>query len=93
LVSTGNDIAYIAGEHTRMITAEGDTSREIAHFHPAPHSLVWSPDGKRLRFTQMEPPQGTDWMWKISLNRGSPRRVLPEGEHRPHEGSGTWLDG
>ena len=90
---TGKDIAYIDGERIRVTTAEGDTSREIAHFHPAPHSLVWSPDGKRLRFTQMEPSQGTDSMWEIALNGGSPRRVLPEGEHGPHEGSGTWLDG
>jgi hypothetical protein len=61
--------------------------------------LQWFPfagvvaDGKRLRFTQMEPSQRTDSMWEISLKGGSPRRVLPEGEHGPHEGSGTWLDG
>jgi Tol biopolymer transport system component len=66
---------------------------EIMAEEAAPHSLVWSPDGKRLRFTQMEPSQGFDSMWEIALNGGSPKRVLPEGGHGPHEGSGTWLDG
>jgi DNA-binding winged helix-turn-helix (wHTH) protein/Tol biopolymer transport system component len=90
---TGNEIAYIDGERIRITSAEGNSNREIAHFHPAPHSLVWSPDGKGLRFTQMEPSQGTDSMWEIALDGSSPRRVLPEGEHGPHEGSGTWLVG
>lgn len=89
----GNEIAYIDGEHIRICTAEGDVDRETAHFHPAPHSLAWSPDGKRLRFTQMEPSQGTDSMWEVVVDGTSLRRVLPEGEHGPHEGSGTWLDG
>ena len=89
----GGQIAYLEGESVELSNTEGGAVREIAKFHPAPHSLVWSPDGKRLRFTQMEPSQGTDSMWEIGIDGSSVRRVLPEGQRGPHEGSGTWLAG
>ncbi len=89
----GDQIAYLEGESIKISPTEGGTVREVAKFHPAPRSLVWSPDGRRLRFTQMEPSQGTDSMWEIGVDGSSLRRVLPEGQRGPHEGSGTWLAG
>jgi DNA-binding winged helix-turn-helix (wHTH) protein/Tol biopolymer transport system component len=89
----GDQIAFLDGESIKISTTEGGAVREIARYHPAPHSLVWSPDGRRLRFTQMEPSQGTDSMWEIATDGSSLRRVLPEGQRGPHEGSGTWLAG
>ncbi len=89
----GDLIAYVQGESIQLTDAEGNHVRELARFHPAPHSLVWSPDGKRLRFTQTNLLESTDSMWEMDLDRGSPRRVLPEGQRGPHEGSGTWLAG
>lgn len=89
----GDQIGFLDGESVKISPIDGGPVREIARFHPAPHSLVWSPDGKRLRFTQMEPSQGTDSMWEIAVDGSSLRRVLPEGQRGPHEGSGTWLAG
>jgi DNA-binding winged helix-turn-helix (wHTH) protein/Tol biopolymer transport system component len=89
----GDLIAYVHGESIQLTDPQGNHLRELAHFHPAPHSLVWSPDGKRLRFTQTNLLEGTDSMWEMSLEQTTPRRVLPEGQHGPHEGSGTWLGG
>jgi DNA-binding winged helix-turn-helix (wHTH) protein/Tol biopolymer transport system component len=91
--SKGDLIAYVQGESIQLTDPEGSHVRELARFHPAPHSLVWSPDGKRLRFTQTNLLESTDSMWEMDLERGIPRRVLPEGQHGPHEGSGTWLAG
>jgi DNA-binding winged helix-turn-helix (wHTH) protein/Tol biopolymer transport system component len=89
----GDQIAFLDGESIKISSTQGEAVREIARFHPAPRSLVWSPDAKRLRFTQMEPSLGTDSMWEIATDGSSLRRVLPEGQRGPHEGSGTWLDG
>jgi len=89
----GGLIAYVHGESIELCDPEGNHVRELARFHPAPHALVWSPDGKKLRFTQTNLLEGTDSMWEIDLEQGTPRRVLPEGQHGPHEGSGTWLGG
>jgi Tol biopolymer transport system component/DNA-binding winged helix-turn-helix (wHTH) protein len=90
---TGDLIAYVQGESIQLTDPQGINVRELARFHPAPHSLVWSPDGKRLRFTQTNLLEATDSMWEMDLEQGTPRRVLPEGQHGPHEGSGTWLGG
>ena len=89
----GDLIAYVHGETIQLTDPEGNHVRELAKFHPAPHSLVWSPDGKRLRFTQTNLLESTDSMWEIDLDNSAPRRVLPEGQHGPHEGSGTWVGG
>lgn len=89
----GDSIAYIQGESIQITDTDGNHSREVAHFHPAPHSLAWSPDGKRLRFTQTNLAESTDSMWEMGVDGSSPRRVLPEGHRGPHEGSGTWLAG
>jgi len=61
----GDMIAYIQGESIQITDLEGGHSREVARFHPAPRSLVWSPDGRRLRFTQPDLSEGTDSMWEI----------------------------
>jgi len=89
----GDLIAYVQGESIQLTDAKGTHVRQVARFHPAPHALVWSPDGARLRFTQTNLLEGTDSMWEINLDGSSLRRVLPEGQHGPHEGSGTWLAG
>lgn len=88
---SGSEIAFVQGESIEITDQEGSRIREVARFHPAPHALVWSPDGKRLRFTQTDLIQGTDSMWETGADGSSVRQVLPEGQRRPHEGSGTWL--
>jgi Tol biopolymer transport system component/DNA-binding winged helix-turn-helix (wHTH) protein len=90
---SGDLIAYVQGESIQLTDPQGSHVREIAKFHPAPHALVWSPDGQRLRFTQTNLLEGTDSLWEIGLDGSSPRTVLPEGQNAPHEGSGTWLAG
>jgi DNA-binding winged helix-turn-helix (wHTH) protein/Tol biopolymer transport system component len=89
----GDLIAYVHGESIELTDPQGNHVRQFARFHPSPHSLVWSPDGKRIRFTQTNLLEATDSMWEMDLAQGAPRRVLPEGQHGPHEGSGTWVGG
>jgi len=86
-------IAFVQGESIQLTDPNGAHTHELARFHPAPHSLVWSPDAKRLRFTQTNLLESTDSMWEINLDGTGLRRVLPEGQRGPHEGSGTWLAG
>jgi DNA-binding winged helix-turn-helix (wHTH) protein/Tol biopolymer transport system component len=88
---TGDFIAYIQGNTIEITDTEGRNGREVANFHPAPHALVWSPDGKRLRFTQTDLAEGTDSIWEIGVDGRHVQRVMPEEKRGPHEGSGTWL--
>jgi Tol biopolymer transport system component len=87
----GESIAFVRGETILISDSEGGHVREVARFQLAPHSLLWSPDGKRLRFTQSNLVEGTDSMWEIGTEGKSLRRVLPGQQGGPHEGSGTWL--
>ena len=89
----GGMIAFVRGETILITDTQGSEAREVARFKLAPHSLLWSPDGKRLRFTQSNLVEGTDSMWEIGTDGKSLRRVLPGEEGGPHEGSGTWLAG
>lgn len=88
----GDSIAYVQGNKILINNLDGSRPREVANFQPGPHSLIWSPDGRRLRFTQMDPKEGTDSMWEIGVDGTGLHGVLPEGQRGPHEGSGTWLD-
>ncbi len=89
----GDLIAFVRGETILICDTQGSQVWEVARFQLAPHSLVWSPDGKRLRFTQSNLVEGTDSMWEIGTDGKALRRVLPGEEGGPHEGSGTWLEG
>jgi DNA-binding winged helix-turn-helix (wHTH) protein/Tol biopolymer transport system component len=89
----GESIAFLHDETILISDSEGGHVREVARFQSAPHSLLWSPDGKRLRFTQSNLVEGTDSMWEIGTDGKSLRRVLPGEQGGPHEGSGTWLEG
>src|SRR5258708_9442145 len=90
---TGDMIAFVRGETILITDTQGSDAREVARFKLAPHSLLWSPDGKRLRFTRTSVVEGTDSVWEIGIDGKSLRRVLPGEEGGPHEGSGTWLAG
>jgi len=90
---TGNLIAFLRDESIQISDSEGNHISEVARFKQAPHSLAWSPDGKRFRFTQSDPLEGTASMWEIGTDGKGLRRVLPGDEGGPHEGSGTWLGG
>ena len=89
----GDMIGFVRGETILTTDTQGSEAREVARFKLAPHSLLWSPDGKRLRFTQSNLVEGTDSMWEIGIDGKSLRRVLPGETGGPHEGSGTWLAG
>jgi DNA-binding winged helix-turn-helix (wHTH) protein/Tol biopolymer transport system component len=89
----GDMIAFVRDETILVTDTQGSEAREVARFKLAPHALLWSPDGKRLRFTQSNLVEGTDSMWEIGIDGKSLRRVLPGEEGGPHEGSGTWLAG
>ena len=89
----GNLIAFVREATIQIADSDGNHVWEVARFKLAPHSLTWSPDGKRLRFTQSDLVEGTDSMWEIGTDGKDLKRVVPGEEGGPHEGSGTWLAG
>src|SRR5258708_19574405 len=88
---TGEMIAFVRGETILITDTQGNDAREVARFKLAPHSLLWSPDGKRLRFTQSNLVEGTDSMWEIEIDGKSLRHLFPAQQGAPHQHSATCL--
>jgi hypothetical protein len=47
----GDVIAFTQGNRLLTVRRDGSGSRELQEFSAVPHSLVWSGDGARIRFT------------------------------------------
>jgi DNA-binding winged helix-turn-helix (wHTH) protein/Tol biopolymer transport system component len=90
---TGNLIAFVRADKLFTVKSDGTDLREIGSFGSAPHSLVWSPDAKSLRFTQTDLALGTDEIWEIAADGGAPQRVFSQAGRGLHETSGAWAEG
>jgi Tol biopolymer transport system component/DNA-binding winged helix-turn-helix (wHTH) protein len=85
----GNLIAFDEGNKLFSVKPDGTQVRELATLTSAPYCLVWSPDGKTLRFTLSNPEKATDEIWQISA-LGSGLHTLLERAEETHEVAGVW---
>jgi len=73
----GRTIAYTAGADLFLAGTDGSHPRKIwtgggNAFYP-----VWSPDGRRLRLSVIDPRDGRRSLWQLSASGDSPHPVLP----------------
>jgi Tol biopolymer transport system component/DNA-binding winged helix-turn-helix (wHTH) protein len=85
------DLIAIA-QNNRLLTVHRDGSgmREVQKFSAAPHSLVWSGDGTKIRFTLSNLDRPSDEMWEVRANGGGLRRILPNVTGERHDTTGAW---
>jgi eukaryotic-like serine/threonine-protein kinase len=81
-------IAYTAGTDLFLVGADGASPRRIwtsggNAFYPA-----WSPDGRRLRLSVLDPTQDRRTLWEVEADGGHPHAVLPTFE--PSACCGRW---
>jgi Tol biopolymer transport system component/DNA-binding winged helix-turn-helix (wHTH) protein len=56
--------------------------------------LKWAPDGKKLRFSLLDPRQASSSEWQIAEGNGSPQRLASISEGQEFAGFGSWsVDG
>jgi Tol biopolymer transport system component/DNA-binding winged helix-turn-helix (wHTH) protein len=87
---SGDVIAVIQKNALLTVHRDGSGTLELQKFSTSPRSLVWSGDGKRLRFTLPNRERGTDEMWEVRADGKNLRRVLPGVTEERHDASGTW---
>jgi len=87
---SGDMIAVTAGNRLLTIRRDGSGSRELKTFSASPHSLVWSANGGRIRFTLTNPDRATDEMWEIGSDGANLRRILPKLPSDIHVTTGEW---
>jgi Tol biopolymer transport system component/DNA-binding winged helix-turn-helix (wHTH) protein len=86
---TGVLIALARNSKLFTVRPDGSQEREIASFSNTPRYLVWSRDGKRLRFTVGNPHAATDEIWEITAD-GRDLHQPADLKSEAHEVGGAW---
>ncbi len=87
---TGNLIAFTKGNQLFTVQRDGSDTKLLNKFSAYPHSLVWSANGTKLRFTLTNLDRATDDMWEIGSDGSGLRRLLPGAASELHDTTGTW---
>lgn len=86
----GDGILYAAGNQLLVTHLKDDTSTVMATLPGRAFWLRWSPDGKLLRFTIIDPIAHTMSLWELAAGSRTARPVLPKWSNPASECCGTW---
>jgi Tol biopolymer transport system component/DNA-binding winged helix-turn-helix (wHTH) protein len=88
----GTAIVYAAGRDLWSVKPDGSGMRRLASLPGPVIEAYWSPDGKLLSLSVLDPAAESFSIWQIAANGPSPRQVLPsyrDGNEVPL----GWFDG
>jgi serine/threonine protein kinase/Tol biopolymer transport system component len=86
----GQHIIYANGSSLYLVKSDGSDARKLTTVIGVPFGAVFSPDGKRLRFTLADPKTTSLSLWEVSAD-GAGLHPLLEGWDKPsRECCGTW---
>jgi len=86
----GNGILYAAGNELFVTYLKDGASTSIASVPGRAFWLRWSPDGRLLRFTIIDPLAHTMSLWELPTGTHTPRPILSGWNKPPSECCGTW---
>jgi DNA-binding winged helix-turn-helix (wHTH) protein/Tol biopolymer transport system component len=82
LTASGNDLS--------VVPPTGGASTLFARLPGRAFWMRWSPDGKRLRFTLIDPLLHSYSLWELTSEEKVPRRMDGLGKGRPYVCCGVW---
>lgn len=86
----GASVLYANGDDLAVIRLDDGVSTPFAKLNGRAFWMRWSPDGKLLRFTVMDPLTHTSGLWELESRDGTPRQVrMPMTDHLS-ACCGTW---
>lgn len=86
----GQHILYANGMDLFVANQDGTGSRKLATVPGRAFWLRWSPDGKLLRFTVIDPLNHTTSIWQISASGRNLHNILPNWSAPASECCGSW---
>lgn len=86
----GSDILYAANDELRIVHPQSGATEPFAKAPGRAFWLRWSPDGRRLRFTVIDPITHTQSIWELTSNDPTPRPLLNQWSGRSNECCGAW---
>lgn len=87
----GSDILYAANDELRIVHPQSGATELFAKTPGRAFWLRWSPDGKRLRFTMIDPITHSQSIWELTSNEPTPRLLLKQWSGRSNECCGVWM--
>jgi Tol biopolymer transport system component/DNA-binding winged helix-turn-helix (wHTH) protein len=85
----GQSVLFAVGDNLDTIRLADGTVTQFATLPGRAFRMQWSPDGKLLRFTLMDPLAHTSSLWQIARG-GKPRQLLAGWTSPPSECCGVW---
>src|ERR1700733_2686874 len=86
----GEDILYAAGNELSVAHLKDGSSTSLATLPGRAFWLRWSPDGRLLRFTTIDPIGHTMSLWELPAGSHTPRPILPGWSDPASDCCGTW---
>jgi len=86
----GEDILYAAGNELSVAHLKDGSSTSLATLPGRAFWLRWSPDGRLLRFTTIDPIGHTTSLWELPANGRGARPILKEWSNPTTECCGSW---
>jgi Tol biopolymer transport system component/DNA-binding winged helix-turn-helix (wHTH) protein len=88
----GRTIVYTneAAQTLNLVDGDGSNSRKLASLPGIPFKPRWSPDGKLIRTSVLDPKEAEVSMWQSDASGRSPTRVLPGWNSSSRSWSGNW---
>jgi Tol biopolymer transport system component/predicted Ser/Thr protein kinase len=86
----GQNLVYTKGSGLWISDADGTTPVRLATISGHAADPVFSPDGKRIRFTEEDSASHTYSLWEIRSDGSGLHPLLPNWHNPPRECCGTW---
>src|SRR5205823_12155436 len=81
---------FSRGDDVFLAKSDGSDARKLATLGGLPFALRFSPDGVHVRFSVFDRNSGSNSLWEVARDGGSPRRLLAEWHQDPGECCGAW---
>jgi DNA-binding winged helix-turn-helix (wHTH) protein/Tol biopolymer transport system component len=85
----GESVLFAIGDNLNVIRLADGTVTPFATLSGRAFRMQWSPDGKLLRYTLLDPLAHTSSLWQIA-HGGKPEALLSGWTHPPSECCGGW---
>lgn len=86
----GSGVLYATGNELLLTHANNSAQTMVATLPGRAFWLRWSPDGKLLRFTIIDPITHTFSLWELPSGSQAPRQILANWTQPANECCGTW---
>ncbi|MGO9088848.1 MAG: winged helix-turn-helix domain-containing protein [Candidatus Sulfotelmatobacter sp.] len=86
----GRTIAYTNGPDLSLVDSDGNNARKLTSFPGVPFKPRWSPDGKLIRISVMDPKGTGISLWQLDASGQNVIRMLPGWGSTTRAWSGRW---